>query len=189
MQGVTFVFLAGIGNSGDGHWQRAWHERLPGSVWVEHDDWERPVKGDWVSDFQAALWKIRGPVVVIAHSLGCLVLAEWARTRDDPSIAGAFLVAVPDPDSSAFPAVAAGFGDLTKAQLSFPSLVLASRNDDYAGIGYARDVAHTWGAEFADMGDTGHINAASGLGDWDEGWRLLEAFVERLKVSDSSGAP
>ena len=91
---ATYVFLAGYGNSGDGHWQRAWHERLPGSVWVEHADWERAGRDEWVADVQKALWNVSGPMVVVAHSLGCLLLAEWCRNHEDPSLIGAFL-AVP----------------------------------------------------------------------------------------------
>ena len=92
---VTHVFIAGIGNSGPGHWQRLWHEKL-GGVWLEHDDWLRPNRDTWVSDLQKAIWRIPGPQVVIAHSLGCLLLAEWVRDHDDPTMAGAFLVSVPD---------------------------------------------------------------------------------------------
>src|SRR4051794_35656711 len=32
---LTTVFVAGYGNSGADHWQRRWHEQMPGSLWVE----------------------------------------------------------------------------------------------------------------------------------------------------------
>ena len=176
----TYVFLAGIGNSGPEHWQRQWLDRVPAGIWVEHDDWDAPDRETWASDLQKTVWRIRGPMVFIAHSLGCLVVAEWANERIDPSAAGAFFVAVPDPATPAFPSSASGFGDLAIAALPFPSLVVASRDDPYAGIDHARTVAETWGSEFVDAGAVGHINGASGLGAWDEGWGLLEGFVKGL---------
>ena len=177
----TYVFLAGYGNSGEGHWQRAWYERLPGSVWVEHADWHNANRDEWVSDLQKALWKISGPMVVVAHSLGCLLLAEWCRNHEDPSLIGAFLVAVPNPDGVNFPGVVEGFEDLTAMELPFAAIVVASQDDPYADIDFARGMAETWGAEFVDIGAKGHINADSGVGEWDEGWGMLRLFVARLE--------
>jgi predicted alpha/beta hydrolase family esterase len=180
---VTYVFLAGVGNSGPGHWQRLWHERLPDSVWVEHADWDGPERDAWVAEMQRTVWRISGPMLVVAHSLGCLLLAEWARGRDDPSLVGAFLVAAPNPDRPDFPPAVRGFDDPTAAALAFPSLVVASQDDPYADMDYARESAATWGSQFVDVGARGHINADSGLGDWPEGWQLLQDFVSKLDLN------
>lgn len=174
---VTYVLLAGHGDSGEGHWQRIWHERLPGSVWVDHADWLNVDRDEWVSDLQKALWKISGPMVVVAHSLGCLLLAEWCRNHEDPSLVAAFLVAVPNPDGPSFPPEVNGFEDPTAMQLPFPSLVVASQDDPYAAIDYAQEVAETWGARLVNIGARGHINAASDIGEWAEGWELLQELV------------
>jgi serine hydrolase len=181
MQDVTYVFVAGIGNSGQQHWQRIWLERVPG-VWVEHADWDAPDRETWISDLQKTVWRIRGPMVFVAHSLGCLVVAEWANEHSDPSAAGAFLVAVPDPDGPNFPVAATGFGDPTAAVLPFPSVVVASRDDAYGSIEHARGLAETWGAAFVDAGSRGHLNTDSGLGAWEDGWETLQHFVEGLKL-------
>jgi predicted alpha/beta hydrolase family esterase len=185
-QDVTYVFVAGIGNSGPDHWQRLWLDRVPAGVWVDHADWLDPDRDTWTSDLQKTVWRIRGPVVFVAHSLGCLVVAEWANERSDPSVAGAFLVAVPDPSGPAFPKTATGFGDLTAAALAFPSVVIASRDDPYGSIDHAASVAETWGSEFVDAGAIGHINAASGVGFWDEGWQKLQTFVAGLPEREAS---
>ena len=176
----TFVFLAGYANSGDGHWQRTWSERLPGSVWVEHADWLNANREEWVADVQKALWNISGPMVVVAHSLGCLLLAEWCRNHEDPSLVGAFLVAVPNPDGINLPGVVEGFEDPTAMELPFSAIVVASADDPYADIDFARAIAETWGAEFVDIGARGHINADAGIGTWDEGWEMLQRFVGNL---------
>jgi predicted alpha/beta hydrolase family esterase len=118
-------------------------------------------------------------MVLIAHSLGCLVAAEWASDRDDPSVKGAFLVAPPDPYGNAFPPDAGGFGASVSARLAFPSIVVASQDDPYGSMEHAQAVAETWGSEFVDLGAKGHINAASGLGAWDEGWAMLARFMKK----------
>ena len=43
----------------------------------------------------------------------------------------------------------------------------------------ARAFAVAWGATFVDAGALGHINAASGLGDWPDGHAHLEALLLR----------
>jgi predicted alpha/beta hydrolase family esterase len=181
MEIPTYVFLAGVNNSGPDHWQRMWLDRVDKGVWVEHEDWDYPQRDAWVSDLQRTVWKIRGPMVLVAHSLGCLVVAEWANERSDPAVQAAFLVAPPDPYGDAFPPDAGGFGASITAGLAFPSMVVASQDDPYAGIEFARNVAETWGSRFVDLGAKGHINAASGLGAWDEGWALLQSFLQEMR--------
>jgi predicted alpha/beta hydrolase family esterase len=57
--------------------------------------------------------------------------------------------------------------------------VLASRDDPYVTLDRARSFARDWGAVFVDLGTCGHINAASGLGDWPEGRRYLADLLAR----------
>src|SRR3954454_14417192 len=108
--GPTPVFVAGIGNSGPEHWQRRWHERIPGSVWVEHDSWDEPVRDSWVHDLEEALRGVSGARVLVAHSLGCPLVMEWAMEHEDEDVVGAFLVAFPDEHGPNFPSEAVGFG-------------------------------------------------------------------------------
>ena len=123
-----------------------------------------------------------GSIVFVAHGLGCFVVSEWANDRSDPSVAGAFLVAVPDPDGPNFPSAATGFDDPTIATLAFPSLVVAGADDPYGSIDHARALAEAWGAGFVDAGAGDDLNAESGLGAWDEGWDLLQRFIDALKA-------
>jgi predicted alpha/beta hydrolase family esterase len=57
--------------------------------------------------------------------------------------------------------------------------VVASQDDPYVTLARARAFAGAWGAAFVDAGPRGHLNAASGLGDWPEGRRHLEALLAR----------
>ena len=95
-------------------------------------------------------------------------------------VLGAVLVAVPDPRADAFPSEASSFGQVPRSPLPFPALMVASSNDPFSSLDYSREVAHDWGASHMSVGPLGHINAGSGLGAWDEGQRLLRAFVAGL---------
>ena len=44
----------GHGNSEPEHWQSLWHRATPGSLWVEHADWDRPTAALWVADLETA---------------------------------------------------------------------------------------------------------------------------------------
>jgi len=176
----TYVFLAGIGNSEPEHWQSLWHRSLPGSLWVEHADWDRPDAAVWVADLDAALASVRGPKLLVAHSLGCLLAVEWARAHHDLDVKGSFLVAVPETTGPNFPRQATGFRPAASGKPPVPALVVASTTDRYASFESARAAAVAWGAAFEDVGPLGHINLASNLGDWPAGRALLEAFVARV---------
>lgn len=61
--------------------------------------------------------------------------------------------------------------------LPFRSLVVASSNDPYVTIDRARLFANSWGSEYVEINDAGHINASSRLGMWDVGLALLEHLL------------
>jgi predicted alpha/beta hydrolase family esterase len=176
--GPTAVFVAGIGNSGPEHWQRRWHERIPGSVWVEHDSWDEPVRDTWVGELQAALRAVEGPKILIAHSLGCPLVVEWASEHQPDGVVGAFLVAVPDVHGPNFPSEATGFDSPRYRALPFPALVVASTDDPYGSPEHSREITRCLGAGLVDVGPKGHLNAASGLGDWAEGWELFGGLLD-----------
>jgi predicted alpha/beta hydrolase family esterase len=52
--------------------------------------------------------------------------------------------------------------------------VVASSNDEYVSLQRAQYFADNWGSTFINIGNKGHINSASGLGDWPEGYELLQ---------------
>lgn len=59
------------------------------------------------------------------------------------------------------------------APLPFKSVVIASTNDEWVSFDRAQFFAEEWGAELVNVGDKGHINVASGFGEWEEGLELL----------------
>jgi predicted alpha/beta hydrolase family esterase len=170
------LILPGYGGSGPEHWQTLWERAHPGFRRVGERDWDRPDCTEWVAALEAAA-EASGPgTVLVAHSLACLQVAHWsARTR--LKIHAALLVAVPDPASPVFPATAIGFAPVPLRPLPFPSILVGSSDDPYATPEFTASCARAWGSRLVPIGAAGHINASSGLGDWPEGFGLLESLV------------
>jgi predicted alpha/beta hydrolase family esterase len=174
---ATLVFVPGIGNSGPEHWQSSWARETPGAIWVEQADWDRPVRDAWVAALEGALRRAPGPTVLVAHSLGCLTVAEAGPALQAAGVRRAFLVAVPDTTGPGFPAEVVGFRHAHALHVPVPSMVVASSDDPYSTLGHAEEAARRWGSRFVAVGARGHINARSGLGAWPEGRSLLDAFA------------
>ena len=176
------LVLPGFGNSGSEHWQSLWERANPDFIRVQQRDWEHPVCDEWVGALEEALLREGTEVILVAYSMACLVVAHFASKPHHPSIKGAFIVAPPDVTCSSFPEVAKGFENTPLLPFDFPSMVVASTNDVYAGIEEAEKLAHAWGSTFVNIGAKGHINTLSGLGFWDEGWRLFQTFRDEIKA-------
>lgn len=175
--GVVALIVPGIGDSGPQHWQSLWMQHHPRWRRVQQRDWDRPVLEEWVRGLDAAMAEPPQPTVLIAHSMGCLLVAHWAQRASLP-VRAALLVAPPDPQASAFPATARGFEAVPSGRLPFPSLVVASSNDPFGSVEYAKRCAVAWGSAFAEIGAAGHINAESRLGEWPAGLVLLDGLLK-----------
>jgi predicted alpha/beta hydrolase family esterase len=172
--GVTALLLPGIGNSGPEHWQSRWQAEHSGFLRVEQDEWDHPSLDSWCRNLEAAVRMADSPVILVAHSLGCLLAAHWIGRTSLTTVRGALLVAPPDPLSAVFPPSAAGFGPVPLLRISFPSILVASSNDPYCTPEFSRNCAAAWGSRLVEVGHLGHINAASGLGEWRQGLAIYE---------------
>jgi uncharacterized protein len=118
-----------------------------------------------------------GPVLLAAHSLGCILVAAWAsHSQHTQRVRGALLVAPGDTETEAFAAQLPSWSPIVRSKLPFKSTMLASHNDPYCSFSKAQQLASAWGSAFVDYGHRGHINAESGLGDWPEGHAMLMAM-------------
>lgn len=168
--------VPGLANSGPDHWQTRWEQDRHDCRRVELGMWDRPHRNTWVNQLNLAIHRANRPVVLVAHSLGCLAVAWWARYEQpaaDHPVVGALLVAPPEVDFFPLDERLSQFSPTPTEPLPFRSILVASRNDSYMGIHTARQLARTWGSDFADAGEVGHINAESRLGDWAFGQALL----------------
>jgi predicted alpha/beta hydrolase family esterase len=172
--------LAGLWNSGPQHWQTHWERKHPEFQRVPHRDWNNPQCHEWVAELDAAIAEGEGAPILVAHSLGCVLAAKWAQSGSPLKVAGAFLVAPSDVDAPSYPVEAAGFAPMPMEKLPFPSVMVVSSNDEYVTLERAREMAAAWGSKLVEIGDAGHINGASGYGEWPEGEKMLLEFCEQV---------
>jgi predicted alpha/beta hydrolase family esterase len=175
------LIVAGLWNSGPQHWQTHWERKYSKWERVAHRDWHAPDRDEWVAELDAAIAACNGRPILVAHSLGCMLVAQWAQARSHLNVAGAFLVAPSDVEAPSYPIDAGGFRPIPMQPLPFPSVVVASNDDPYAEIERSRAFARAWGSKLIEIGDAGHINADTGFGPWPEGERMLEAFCSTLQ--------
>ncbi len=168
--------LPGFGNSGPSHWQSYWEKEITGVVRVNLGNWDDPDPATWIARLDEAVSATGPGAVLVAHSLSCSLVAKWAR--HPRPIRAAMLVAPADVNSmERTPAPLWRFAPMPLEHLPFPALVVASSDDPYVAIDRAKTFAGAWGARFVDIGDKGHINGDSELGDWAEGRALLDDLL------------
>lgn len=177
---VTVLFVPGLRDHVEDHWQTHAARALPGSVTVEPLTTDRLSRGARVAAVDAALNAIEGDVVIAAHSAGCLMVAHWAL-NPTRAIKGALLVTpadVENPLPPGYPAfddlAAGGWIPIPRQRLPFPALVVGSRNDPLAGWDRVEQLSADWGAGLHDAGAVGHLNPAAGYGLWDDALPLLK---------------
>lgn len=173
MNTAPVLLLPGWQNSGPDHWQSLW-ETAHGYQRVEQHDWLRPLRGDWIARLEDVLLQQKAPAVLVAHSLGCLLVAAWAaHTRNPQLVKAALLVAPGDAEREELRPVLTSWSPIPMQPLPFKSILVGSRNDPYCSLARAQAFASTWGADFVDAGPLGHLNSESGLGVWPHGHELL----------------
>lgn len=171
------LLLPGWQNSGPAHWQSRW-ESLHGDRRVEQDDWMWPKRGDWMSRLEEELLLDDTPAVLVAHSLGCQLVAAWAaHSRNLARVQAALLVAPPDVEREDAPPQLAGWRPIPRQRLPFRSIAVISTDDEYCRPERAAEMVAAWGSEMLSLGACGHINGESGLGDWPAGRNLLQSLI------------
>lgn len=173
----TVLLLPGLGNSGPEHWQSVWERQDPACVRIVQEEWDRPRCADWVLRLDEAVLKRGGDLLLVGHSSACALVAHWAERAEAEQlrkVRGALLVAPSDPEGPHYPPESTGFAPVPLAPLPFPSTVVASDDDPYITVERAREYATAWGSRYVLFAGLGHINSASGVGGWSEGWALLQ---------------
>jgi len=169
----SIIIVPGWRDSGPGHWQSLWAERMPQARRVVQDDWLTPARAAWVGQLEKAVLAAPRPVVIVAHSLGCIATVHMGPEAA-ARVQGALLVAPADPERRA---ILSDFAPVPHAALPYRSIVVASSNDPYCPIRLAGAYARAWGSEFVRLQQAGHINIESGHGDWPLGLALLQSLT------------
>jgi len=172
----TVLIVPGLRDAVAGHWQTLLAERLrrqgrpvaevPPMGRADLDCVAR------VAAVEAVAQAVTGPLVIVAHSAGCLAVVHWAR-HTQRVVHGALLAVPPDFDTpmpTGYPGIdalhAAGWLPVPRHPLPWRSTVAASQDDPLASFDRVAGLARDWRAELVDLGAVGHLNPASGHGDW-----------------------
>jgi predicted alpha/beta hydrolase family esterase len=154
------------------------HRLFPDSAWVEQDDWDKPELSAWLSCLEEHV-RTRPGAILVAHSLGCVLVAHLAVWHPELRIGAALLVAPADVEVCRDTLrTTQSFAPIPRRELPFPAAVIASTNDPFMTHDRAFELAQSWRAQFIDAGARGHINVASGFGRW----RAIEDVVRSLAI-------
>ncbi len=175
---TNVLLLPGLYNSGPDHWQSHWEKANPSFLRVVQDDWETPLLSDWLARLEQTIAVVGRDVVLVAHSSACALVAAWGADSSH-RVCGALLVAPSDSEAPSYPVGPRGFAPMPRQPLAFPSIVVASSNDEYVSLYRAEGFARAWGSRFVPVGALGHINSASHLGPWPVGRALLTDLLTR----------
>ncbi|RJG12575.1 alpha/beta hydrolase [Pseudomonas cavernicola] len=175
-ESIRYLIVPGWQGSADEHWQSHWQRSLPNSQRVEQADWLAPQRAEWVAELERSIAAQSTPVILIAHSLGCVTVAHWAASAPPEllrRVRGALLVAPADVERPGCPAALQGFAPIPRQPLPFPSQLVGSDNDSAASATRAIELARNWGADAAILSGAGHINVKSGHQRWEQGFAYL----------------
>jgi predicted alpha/beta hydrolase family esterase len=171
------LILPGWHNSGPEHWQSRWQD-LHGYVRVAQHDWLRPRRGDWCMRLEEILLGLDRPAVLVAHGLGCPLVAAWAaHSQQRARVSAALLVTPLDTEREELLGRLPSWQPMALQSLPFKSTLVASSNDPFCQVDRARQFAQAWGSRWHEIGEAGHLDDDKALGDWHQGHALLQALM------------
>jgi predicted alpha/beta hydrolase family esterase len=188
MSEPTVLIVPGLRDHVDAHWQtllaldlRARGRKVATVPPMGRVDLDCSAR---VAAIECAAQAIDGPLVLVAHSGGCVMVAHWAR-QTQRLVRGALLATPPDfeqPMPDGYPSIEAlresGWLPVPREPLPFASVVAASRDDPLGRFERIEQLARDWDSRLVDLGQVGHLNPASGYGDW----ARAEALIDELST-------
>ncbi|MQM23990.1 hypothetical protein GFD30_00135 [Glycomyces sp. NEAU-7082] len=149
---------------------RQWAAR-PGWAWAPEPPGPPLVLADRVAALNTAIASSGEPVVLVAHSAGCIATAIWAAAHAGP-VRAALLATPPD---------LGGQAAVPMRPLPFRSIVVASSDDPYCSPAGFAAYAAAWGSALHDAGAVGHLDSATGFGPWPDGEALVAELAAQVR--------
>ncbi|PBC44008.1 alpha/beta hydrolase [Rhodococcus sp. ACPA4] len=178
----TVVIVPGLRDHVDEHWQTLLENKLDRVRSVPPLSENKLSLAARIAALDAVISDIDGPIVLVAHSAGVMITVHWALQANRP-IVGALLATPADLERQlpeGYPMLedlsTNGWLPIPRRQLPFPSIVAVSSNDPLADRLRVANMAEVWGSRLVDLGDVGHLNPASGYGEWSQ----AEEFIGEL---------
>jgi uncharacterized protein len=171
---ATVVLVPGLRGHVEDHWQTRLAATLPNVRTVPPLGRTEPSLDARVAQLDRVVEDVAGPVVLVAHSAGALVVVHWATAkRTAGPVVGALLATPPvfaEELPPQYPSIdrlrGEGWLPIPRSSLPFPSIVAASSDDPLGNPVRLASLAASWGSQWRDLGAVGHLNPESGYGDW-----------------------
>ena len=180
---ATLLIVPGLRDAVAQHWQTLLAASWPDARSVSPMGREDLSCARRVQALEEEAQAIRGPLLLVAHSGGCLTVAHWAARSRRP-VRAALLAAPADFDTplpAGYPSPnelqAGGWLPVPRQRLPFHSVLAASRNDPLCSPAAAAKLAADWGSQWCDIGAVGHLNPASGYGPWPQATELIQQLL------------
>ncbi len=180
----TILIVPGLRDHMPDHWQTILAQQMPDAVTVPRLERDKLSCAAWVGLLDQSLRAIEGPVVLVAHSAGVMIVAHWAQ-KHRHAIRGALLAAPADLESplpEGYPTQDVlrenGWLPTPRFPLPFPSIVAASTNDPLGRYDRVAALAEAWGGRVVDVGAVGHLNPAAGYGEWARAKEFIGELVQ-----------
>jgi predicted alpha/beta hydrolase family esterase len=194
MSAATVVLVPGLRGHVEDHWQTRLAASLPGARTVLPLGRTDAGLQARVTLLDQVVQDVAGPVVIVAHSAGVLVTVHWAAQYSPTRVVGALLATPPvlaNELPPEYPSIeelrAHGWLPIPRQPLPFPSIVAASSDDALGNPVRLRSLAASWGSRVHDLGAVGHLNPASGFGDWPEAAELIDQLRDGAVGRDLDG--
>jgi predicted alpha/beta hydrolase family esterase len=188
---TSYLVLHGLGGSIDGHWQEWLTRELRkrgNRVWFpQFPQWDHPDKETWLNCLDETINEIPddGPLVVITHSLGCILWIHYASQRNARKVDRLIMVCPPSNQldqeeiQNFFPLPVDKTHLRTIAQKSF---LILSTNDPFLPQGELQQYFE-YHIPCLILPGQGHINIQSGYGSWP--WMLHLCLEDVMWLPDS----
>jgi predicted alpha/beta hydrolase family esterase len=194
---ATVVLMPGLRGHVEDHWQTRLAATLPNARTVPPLGRTEPSLQDRLTLLDRTVADVQGPVVIVAHSAGVLATVHWAAGYRGSNVVGALLATPPALASELpgeYPSIRRlrdhGWLPIPRQPLPFPSIVATSDDDALGNPVRVRALAKSWRSRLHPLGAVGHLNPASGYGDWpgavpliDELWRAAGHAADRPQLA------
>lgn len=184
----SFLILYGVGGSEPDHWQTWLQQELEKQGekvrFPDFPDKDQPIKDVWLDHLSSVIEEIPQDeeVIVVAHSLACIMWFHYAASCPKRKLQRAILVAPPSPFLEYEPVMT--FFPVPQNMLEITTvaektLFVLSSTDPYCSVEDA--------AQYLDLGvpcvmlpKMGHINVEAGYGPWP--WILDVCLNEQVTL-------
>jgi predicted alpha/beta hydrolase family esterase len=195
MTAAIVVVVPGLRGSVEDHWQTRLVAALPDARMVPPLGRDEPSLVARTALLDRIVDDVDGPVILVAHSAGALATVHWAATYTGTAVVGALLAtpaALAAELPPEYPSIdllrAHGWLPIPRSPLPFPSIVAASTDDPLGNPVRLRSLAASWGSRWHDLGAVGHLNPASGFGEWPEAIELIGQLRNGAVERDLDGS-